>query len=458
MYMNITRHKRIFSMRPNRFSVKLKGMKRSFAISLAAIAFLAGNAAAQKPAFPLAEIVAQARQAALAGRGVPSGLVREDYLKTSEGIVVYFRHFQAPDGRIIDPFLNREVQYSTPCYAWAASALVSSGRQTNLLDSAARALDISLEELSTGHAADNHSDFFTFPCMLAYETLRDRVSSERRTRWERDLRAIDPQRVYQEVPEKRVPHNWAVVSLSGEYLRHQDGFSDLSFVEKSLALQMKYFTPNGQYVDPGAPMAYDQFPRCFLAAMIERGYRGAQYDTLTNLMDRAAWTSLLIQSPRGEWPTGGRSSGHQWNEAMQCMTYEIWALRTLREGDAPGAAIFKGAAHLALVSIRRWVRPSGELWIVKNRFDPAARHGFMSYSAHSQYNLLAASMLCAAWLFADESIYGERLPRAIRRLCIRTAGVSQDLCQRRRFVCGVGHRRRAGIQQHRLDPHPQDGR
>ncbi len=94
--------------------------------------------------------------------------------------MLFFQHFQAADGRIIDPLLRREVQYSTPCYACAASALISGGRQTNLLDSAARALDVALEELSTGHAADNHTDFFTFPCMFAYESLRDRVSSERR--------------------------------------------------------------------------------------------------------------------------------------------------------------------------------------------------------------------------------------------------------------------------------------
>ncbi len=379
-------------------------MNVRFATCLAGIAFLTACAFAGEAPFPLAEVVAQGREAALSARAVPSGLGRQDYLKTSEGIVLFFRHFQTPDGRIIDPFLKREVQYSTPCYAWAASALVSGGRQTNLLDSAALALDVALEELSTGHTADNHSDFFTFPCMLAYEALRDRVSGARRARWERDLGAIEPERVYQEVPGKREPHNWAVVALAGEYLRQQDGFCDLTFVEKALALQMKNFTANGQYVDPGAPMAYDGFPRCFLAAMIERGYRGSYFDTLTNLMDRGAWTSLLIQSPRGEWPTGGRSAEHQWNEAMQCMTYEIWARRKQREGDAAGARMFKRAAHLALESIRRWERPSGELWIVKNRFDPAARHGFQSYSTHSQYNLLAASMMCAAWLFADEDI------------------------------------------------------
>jgi hypothetical protein len=331
-------------------------------------------------------------------------LTREDYLKTCEGIVDFFHHFQTPDGRIIDPFMHKEVQYSTPCYAWTATVLVVSGRQTNLFDSAARALDAALEELSSGHAADAHSDFFTFPCMLAYEALRDRVTAERRGKWEEELRSIVPEKIYHDIPGKRPPHNWAVVALSGEFLRGQDGLGDPGYVDKALSYQMGYFTANGQYMDPNTPMAYDGFPRCFLAGMIERGYNGTNAARLTNLMDRASWTSLLIQSPIGEWPTGGRSSEHQWNEGQQCMIYEIWARRKQREGDAAGAAMFKRAAHLALESVRRWVRPSGELWIVKNRFDPAARHGYMGYSSHTQYNLLAASMLATAWQFADETI------------------------------------------------------
>jgi hypothetical protein len=235
----------------NGFFRQTPGMSPKFAIATAGIVFLAARAVSQETPFPLADIVAEARQMAASFHTVPSGMGRADYLKTSEGIVVYFQHFQNPDGRIIDPFLRREVQYSTPCYA-----------------------------------------FFTFPCMLAYETLRDRVSSERRVRWERDIRAIVPEHVYQDLPSRHEPHNWAVVALAGEFLRQHDGFGDASFADKALALQMKHFTANGQYMDPEVPMAYDQFPRCFLATMIERGYGGEYSGALSNLMDRAAWTSF----------------------------------------------------------------------------------------------------------------------------------------------------------------------
>lgn len=373
-------------------------------LSLVAVFFLAAASRGQET-YPLAEIVAQARLAAASNAPSATGLGRDDYLKTAAGIVSFFQHFQTPAGRIIDPYLHKEVQYSTPCYAWAAAALVKSGRQTNLLESASRALDAALAELSTGHAADGHGDFFTFPCMFAYEALRDRVAPGRRGLWEEDLRAIAPKLSYHDLPgPKRLVHNWNVVALSGEFLRHQDGFCDMDYVEQCLGLQLTNFTSTGQYMDPNVPMAYDHFPRAFLAAILERGYHGAYYPELTNLLERAAWTSLLIQSPRGELPTGGRSAQHQWNEAIQCVTFEIWAARKEREGDHAGARLFKRAARLSLQSIRRWIRPSSELWIVKNYFDPALRHGFQGYSTHSQYNLLTASMMATAWSFADENV------------------------------------------------------
>ncbi|HXG23220.1 MAG TPA: hypothetical protein VNJ09_01600, partial [Chthonomonadales bacterium] len=237
----------------------------------------------------------------------------------------------------------------------------------------------------------------------------------RRAHWEQLLRGIEPRIAYRYVlldspsaiheSTRQLPSpNWNVVAIAGEFLRHQAGFADQAFVERYLDVQLPLFTAEGLYRDPNVPMAYDHFSRHFLAVMLERGYTGRHRVVLEECIERGAWTSLLMQSPCGEWPTGGRSAQHQWNEAMQCVTYEVWARRKRREGDMVAASAFKRAARLALQSIRRWVRPSGELWIVKNRFDPAVRHGYEYYSFHSQYNLLAASMLATAHLFDDASI------------------------------------------------------
>ncbi len=45
-------------------------------------------------------------------------------------------------------------------------------------------------------------------------------------------------------------------------------------------------------------------------------------------------------------------------------------------GDAQGAGVFKRAAGLSLLSLQRWKRPTGDWWIIKNRFDPSLRHGY----------------------------------------------------------------------------------
>jgi len=84
--------------------------------------------------------------------------------------------------------------------------------------------------------------------------------------------------------------------------------------------------------------------------------------------------------------------------------FDVSKIKKKNEGDMVAAKAFKRAAHIALSAIFKWVRKDGSLWIVKNRLDPSVRHGFEAYSFHSQYNLLAASMLATAWHIADESI------------------------------------------------------
>jgi hypothetical protein len=65
------------------------------------------------------------------------------------------------------------------------------------------------------------------------------------------------------------------------------------------------------------------------------------------------------------------------------VTYEFWATKLKAEGDIDGAMAFKRAAGLSLKSLQRWQRPTGEFWVLKNRFDPAERHGYESYTFYS---------------------------------------------------------------------------
>eukprot|EP00118_Oscarella_pearsei_P012227 m.88465 g.88465 ORF g.88465 m.88465 type:complete len:643 (+) comp36572_c0_seq3:15-1943(+) len=360
--------------------------------------------------FPLNETVQMARKALEGATFQPTGFNSTSYLETIKGIVDFFQQHQAGDGRIIDPYENKEIQYSTPCFAFAASILVATDYEKGaslLLEPASRALNSSLTQLAAASCAQATCHFYIMPTMYAYVQLKKSklVPEDTLLRWEHLASHIDPLKAY-----AKHNNNWDTVALTGEYLRFKLGFlNSTTWLETRLQEQLTHFTPNGQYQDHTGynglnPMPYDHFPRKYLAVMMQWGYNLSASDTLQVLLNRGALVSLLMQSPWGELPTGGRSSQHQWNEAVQIVTYEIFATKMAEQGDTVMAKAFKRAANLALKSVRRWRRPSGELYIVKNRFDPKLRHGYESYSFYSNYNLLPASMLATAFVYCDDKI------------------------------------------------------
>lgn len=369
---------------------------------------------ADKAPNPLEQAIRDARTSLSerSAQPAPTGINREAYLKMIQSIIGYFGPHQIKSGEIIDPYAHREIQYATPSYALAAAVLVASGKQPDLLDSASRALDKSLLELAEHRAADHVGDFFIYPAMVAYRTLRDRVDPAVRERWDGYLRKIDPDLAYSDRigPGQPDVMNWNSNAILGEYLRARYGFTDQAFVSRYMDAQRPRFTPEGLYRDPDFPLVYDAAARFNFSMLLAEGYQGPHRPALETLLRRGAWASLLMQSPAGDFPIGGRSSGHVWNDALQCASFELWARRAAAGGDALEAGAFKRAAHLSFLSLARWVRPSGELWIVKNRADPAARFGYEDYSFHSQYNLLAAAYLALAWSFSDDAITEQAAP------------------------------------------------
>jgi len=325
----------------------------------------------------------------------PTGLTRADYLKLMASEVNFWKGHQAATGAIIDPYRKVEWQYSTPAFAHAATALVVWGHRKDLLEPAAKATDWAAQTLSERKAASGHEDFFAPMLAHTIPLLKPLVAPERAARWAAQIRGFNPFAIYRAAPGAG---NWNVVSASGEARFQQIGLREAGnkFVENSFALQGEHFgSPYGLYLE--GPMAYDHFPRLWAGDMIANGYTGPYHAELTEVLRRASITSLFMQSPWGELPAGGRSAHHQWNEAEQCVTYEIYAAQALKNGDIQLAGIYKRAAHLSLSSMRRWVRPSGEMQIVKNWVDPAQGHAFEGYSAHSQYNLLPMAMLAIAY-------------------------------------------------------------
>jgi hypothetical protein len=391
--------------------------------------------------FPLAGSVARFRddQARRAEGWAPTGLGRDEYLRLIQGILRVFAPCQDARGAIIDPYEQKERQYSTPAFALAAAVLCASGRDTTLVPAAVRAMEAACADLADGKAADGHADFFPVLLMHADRVFRDVVPASAAALWRRNLARIEPERVYRRQPTAPSVNNWNLVAAAGEALRTRDGYgTSAAWIEASLARQLDLFTPWGMYRDPNDPMAYDHFARLWVIDLLDGGYAGRHAPVLEALVERGAWASLFMQSPWGELPCGGRSAHHQWNEAQQAVTFESCASRFARRGDRAAAGAFKRAAHRSAQSIGRWVRPSGELWIVKNRMDPRLRHGYESYSFHSQYNLLTAAMLAIAWMRADDRLpeapspadtggFVVSLQPAFHKLCANVAGTYVEI-------------------------------
>ena len=211
--------------------------------------------------------------------------------------------------------------------------------------------------------------------------------------------------------KKKFCYNHNVVALAGEYIRMKENIAiDRNFLEIHFEHQKQYMSANGLYIDSktNPPMVYDEFTRQFMTSILVEGYDGACKDFYSRKLLDGAWTSIFMQSPYGEVPTGGRSAQHIWNEAAAAVTYEIYASQYASQGKMKEAGAFKRAAHLSLKSISRWKREDGSGFIVKNRFPIETMHGYESYSAQSQYNLLACWLMSVAYLYADDSI--EELP------------------------------------------------
>lgn len=378
----------------------------NYRIAEGLIRFLGGpRLAAGAGTHPLAPRLTAFLERQQAARGFePTGLQRGDYLRVIEGQVQAMRQYQNAEGRIVDPVQGAEFAFATPCYAHAVAALAAGGRllDASMLESGMRAMDAATADMASGKAPDGHGDFFTYPAVLSLRLYETVAPPARLAVWRKNIAALDRAKLYRS--NKPGGNNWNIVNSAGEFLRSLEGMTGPEYTDECLQAHLKDFSPLGMFNETGNPLAYDHFSRYFLGGMLHLGYRGARFEDYRGLIWKGAWTSLFTQSPAGELPAGYRSAHHIWNEAQAAGIYEVYARDYALAGKMAEAGAFRRAAMLSLRSILRWIRPDGSGFIVKNRFPPEARHGYESYSRHTTYNLLACSMLAAAWQIALDDI------------------------------------------------------
>lgn len=342
---------------------------------------------------------------------VPTGLSRGDYLRLVRAQVECFAATLHPSGEVRDPVGGST--YATGSFTFAAAVVARHGKEVSpaLVDAGLRAMDFAVATLAESsrknraHRAagkknpSGTTDFLALPVMMAYELWTGIASPERLAAWRRALSEFHPLGY---ALWGTNGNNWPAVHMAGEFLRYRAGMCGPEYIDWVFATQKHHFTPQGLWMEWGAPFAYDAFARYFFTVTLHHGYAGAHADFYRRACWQGAWTSLLSQSPHGELPTAYRSAHHIWNEGTLAAVFELYARHHAAAGQKAEAGAFKRGARLALQSLSQWVRPDGSAYIVKNRFpiedQPKAAN------PHSTYSLLAAQTMAMAYLVADDAV------------------------------------------------------
>ena len=218
----------------------------------------------------------------------PTNLSRADYLPVIHGIVKALSAFQVANGSIIDPYEHAEIQYSTPCFAFAAATVATTGVAPEYLEPAMRALDSALWQLggdaSKMHCASGHSNFFTFPSVKAFDLLKPHAAPARLANWTLWLNQMNP------FGYAATEGNWGLVAVAGEFdrmvLHGYGNATQAGWWTKVLSDQMQsgVFTASGNYQDHSGsgglnPLPYDTYVARVFCPLSRHGHSGLLVNT-----------------------------------------------------------------------------------------------------------------------------------------------------------------------------------
>ncbi len=347
---------------------------------------------------------------------------RELYLRIMERIVQIAVEWLDSDGALVDPVCKDEWGLGTSRFVSSAAILIRFGRCRDLLNKTCRSMTLCTEWLRKPSVKPLSPDFWMRELMTAYYCLKPFVDDTLISLWQRNLSEVNPEQNYFMVkPDHKDLDslgNWTIYSSGGEIMREQLGISgDDSFLwgtrffDLYAGAQLNRFTEFGMYCDPHtpgiaenphAPMTYDITTRLQLANALHWGYKGRFHDMLDTLLLKGDLTMLLLMSPEGYVPYGGRSGEFHYREAIVSALCELEANR-FKQSDSLLAGKFRRQARLSAEAVLPWVNDT-PLRHIKNRFPPESRHGCDEYGYYSTYAILASSIFGLAALYADDSI------------------------------------------------------
>ncbi len=366
-------------------------------------------------------------------------------VSTLAGAVRSFEPHLQDSGEMVDVVFGEPTQYGTAYHALCQAVLAEVGPEPERgahADRAARGLDAALRHVEdptlpatlatfrreTGAVSRvNHRDFFWPPILKTYGILR-RLGLACAPDLEGRIRAVDPARSFRARP----PSNWAMVWLSGEWLRMRAGLAPTT-QEQFDAWLAPYFQgpvllPLGLYQEPGLPNSYDLFTRYHMADVLCHGYEGAWRTEMELLLQTGLRRSLAVQLSDGSLASAHRSTGQTWTVGAECAYFTL-AGNWFRGRDPALAERAHAAAARAFASFRRWQRPGGVYSPVENLLPPVWRVGYEGYTADGHYGNLALGFLAAAIAEGLAVPDGDPPARATARH-IEGAPTQRALCHR----------------------------
>ena len=277
---------------------------------------------------------------------------------------------------------------------------------TNIADRAFSSVEDFLKKDKKGRDPLN---FAIRELALAYELTADLVSAEAKERWKKVLSSVKTNEQYYTHALKVTNRNAYIIG--GEALLAARGLaSPTDFIDTSLERQLPRFNRLGMYLDnydktPDMnPVLYDLTTRVQL--QFAAGYGGRQSSRLDEVLRLGGFVTLFTQSSSGELPYGGRSNQYIFNESLIAANCEFEARHYKASGDLFLAGVFKRAAHLAVLTSRRWLE------IGKHIKNYSSDHfvGTEKYGNYDKYMATMSSFLAIAYYFADDSISEELCP------------------------------------------------
>jgi hypothetical protein len=361
-------------------------MIRTLRLSYFAIALLASvvSVLGQSPAYQLP---------VRAWRAAPAD--HEAILETLDGICRFSARHQDADGAVIDVYLHREVQYSTPYFAYAVGTLVKAGHSRDLLAHGIAAMEHSTNQFAQGRQAipDQHGEFFIAALTEALDVYRELVPEEQWQRWR--TRLATP--IAQIVGTNR--NNWMTYAMKGEWLRSKAGLVShedaMAFIEKCWKEEQRgriVQTPGHLYHDRSSDpdtLSVEVVGRGNLLALVTEGYDGPSAAEMRTAVLDGGKTALLLQNPIGELAVNGRTDDHVWGDIGESLAFQVLANEAWQSGDRKLAGQFQEASNLVFKEIQRFKHTdadwAGAFFITKNHFDPALRVGYQDASHIGNY-------------------------------------------------------------------------